>query len=516
MSDATAKRPGQVYLVGAGPGDPGLLTLRGAQVLARAHVVVHDHLAAPELLGLAPSESRKIYAGKVGSRHALRQHEINALLVSEALSGRTVVRLKGGDPYIFGRGGEEALELEKAGIPFEVVPGVTSAIAAASAAGIPLTHRDLASQVGIITGHERPGKEASAHDFGALARLGTLAAVMGVENLSGLCRSLVEAGKDPGTPAALIQWGATGRQRVAAATLGSLPGEAARAGLGAPALLVVGKVVGLRDRLCWFEKRPLFGKTVLVTRTREQSGRLAASLRELGANVLERPAIEIKPISPNPALDAALGALSGYRYLILSSPNGASIFMKALFGRGLDARALHGLLIAVIGPGTAGALADFGLAADIMPSRFVAEGLVEAFSGLPAGRALLARASEARDILVEGLRGLGFALDVVPLYETATADWAGLDPSGGEGGGLGDGDFLGGVDLATLTSASTARGLAEHVPADRRASLPVVSIGPVTSMAAIALGFKVAREARISTIEGLIEAARDFLAPVHP
>jgi uroporphyrinogen III methyltransferase/synthase len=277
---------------------------------------------------------------------------------------------------------------------------------------------------------------------------------------------------------------------------------------------VVGEVVGLRDRLCWFEKRPLFGKTVLVTRTREQSGRLAASLRELGANVLERPAIEIRPISPNPALDAALGALSGYRYLILSSPNGASIFMKALLGRGLDARALHGLLIAVIGPGTAEALADFGLAADIMPSRFVAEGLVEAFSGLPAGRALLARASEARDILVEGLRGLGFDLDVVPLYETATADWAGLDPSGMEGGG--DGDFLAGVDLATLTSASTARGLAEHVPADRRASLPVVSIGPVTSMAAIALGFKVAREARISTIEGLVEAARDFLAPVHP
>jgi uroporphyrinogen III methyltransferase/synthase len=501
-----------VYLVGAGPGDPGLLTLRGAQILARAQTVVHDYLAAPELLDLAPKEARKIYAGKIGSRHAMRQDEINALLVSEAMAGRAVVRLKGGDPYVFGRGGEEALELEKAGVPFEVVPGVTSAIAAASAAGIPLTHRDLASQVGILTGHEKPGKEASAHDFGALARLGTLSVVMGAENLPFICRSLAEAGKSQDTPAALIQWGATSRQRVVAATLGTLPMEAAKAGLGSPALLVVGEVVGLRDRLCWFEKRPLFGKTVLVTRTREQSGRLAAALRELGAGVLERPAIEIKPVSPNPALDVALEGLSRYRYLILTSPNGASIFMKALWASGRDARALAGLRIAVIGPGTAEALAAFGLAPDLMPARFVAESLAEAFKGQPPGTALLARAREARDVLASNLRDLGFALDVVPLYDTLAADWT--EPSPSEE--LRGDDWLERIDLATLTSASTAKGLAQHIPMDRRACLPVASIGPITSMAAADLGFKVAREARISTIEGRVEAARECLSPQLP
>ena len=279
-------KPGTVYLVGAGPGDPGLMTIRGAQLLGRADTVVYDYLATPELLDLAPKGAKRIYVGKTGSNHTLKQWEINELLVAEALAGRTVVRLKGGDPYIFGRGAEEAMRLGEAGVPFEVVPGITSAIAAAGAAGIHLTHRDFASQVGILTGHEKPGKTASALDFGALAKMGTLSAVMGAQNLWSVLSRLVSAGKDPDTPAALVEWGATPRQRVAVATVGTLAAEAEKVGLSSPALLVVGQVVSLRDKLNWFEKRPLFGKRILVTRTREQAGRLSAKLRELGAEVL--------------------------------------------------------------------------------------------------------------------------------------------------------------------------------------------------------------------------------------
>ncbi|MDR1677883.1 MAG: uroporphyrinogen-III C-methyltransferase, partial [Deltaproteobacteria bacterium] len=419
-----AVKPGAVYLVGAGPGDPGLLTLRGAQLLARADVVVYDYLSAPELLELAPKNSHKIYVGKSSSSHTLKQSEINALLVSEAKAGQTVVRLKGGDPYIFGRGGEEALVIQEAGIPFEVVPGISSTIAAAAFAGIPLTHRDMASQIGILTGHEKPEKESSALDFEALARLETLSVVMGVENLEHNLSKLIAAGKDPQTPAALIQWGTTSRQKVVTSSLEDLPQAVKKASLGSPALLVVGQVVKLRDKLNWFEKKPLFGKTVLVTRTREQAGRLSASLRELGAFVLERPAIEIKPIRPNAELSTALTNLSEYRYLVLTSPNGAGLFMRALMDQGLDSRTLYKQKIVVIGPGTAEALLPFGLKADLWPKRYMAEGLLELFSSLPKGRVLLPRAREARDVLALGLNKLQFDLDIIPLYDTVTVDWS--------------------------------------------------------------------------------------------
>jgi uroporphyrinogen III methyltransferase/synthase len=513
-----AKKTGTVYLVGAGPGDPGLLTLRGAQVLSRADVVVYDYLASPKLLELAPKQARCIYVGKAGSNHTLCQDDINSLLVSEALVGHMVVRLKGGDPYIFGRGAEEALVLFDAGVPFEVVPGVTSAIAAAAAAGIPLTHRDMGSQIGILTGHEKPGKKGSALDFEALARLGTLSVVMGVENMENIITQLIGAGRDPGTPAALIQWGATDRQRVASGTLGDLPLEVKKAGLSSPALLVIGEVVRLRDRLNWFENRPLFGKTVLVTRTRQQAGRLSAALRDLGARVEERPTIEICPVSPNPALGAALDRLSRYDYLILTSPNGASIFMEALLGRGLDGRSLHGLKIAVIGSGTAEALSAFGIKPDMMPGRFIAEGLLELFTHQPPGGVLLPRASKGRDILPDGLKKLGFELDVIPLYDTITADWSGFENLcfSRYNDNLPNSDRTPtetiDVDLATLTSASTAQGLAEHIPEVVRGSVQVASIGPITTKTAQSLGFNVVTEAKSSTIDSLVEAVAECLS----
>jgi uroporphyrinogen III methyltransferase/synthase len=480
-------------------------------------VVVYDYLAAPELLELAPTGARKIYAGKVGAKHTFKQEEINRLLVEEGRAGRVVVRLKGGDPYVFGRGAEEALELFEAGVPFEVVPGVSSVIGAAGAAGIPLTHRDMGSQIGILTGHEKAGKAYSGLDFEALGKLGTLAVVMGVENLANILERLIAAGKDGATPAALIEWGATARQKVAVGTLGGLFGEVQRLGLSSPALLIVGEVVGLRDKLNWYEKRPLFGKRVLVTRTRKQAGRLAAAFRELGAEVVERPAIEIRPITPNSLLDEALNNLAKYRYLVFTSPNGVNVFMRALFEAKFDSRALHAVTIAVIGPGTAEALNAFGLTWDLMPKRFIAEGVVKLFEDLPVGPVLLPRALEARDALVLGLSNLGFDLDLVPIYETLIADWSGFEnlsfigynkQSSGE---LKPSNSHRPIDLATLTSASTAKGLSNFIGPDERGQVPVVSIGPITTKAANELGFKVVAEAKKATVEALVEAATEYL-----
>jgi uroporphyrinogen III methyltransferase/synthase len=494
---------GKVFLVGAGPGDPGLLTRRGEELLREAEVVVHDHLAAPELLRLAPPGARLVYAGKTASRHSMAQNDINRLLVSEAKAGRTVVRLKGGDPYVFGRGGEEALELSREGVPFEVVPGVSSTVAAAACAGIPVTHRGLSSQVAFLTGHEDPKKAGPGHDWAALARMGTLVCVMGAARLGQVCRELVGHGKDPATPAAMIQWGATPRQRVVAAPLSELSERAREAGLGPPALLVVGPVVTLRDSLDWFGGRPLFGKRVLVTRASDQASRLSKALGELGAWAIERPLLRIEPISPNPALEGALAGLSGYRYLFLTSPNGARIFMDALLASGRDARALAGLRVAVMGPGTAKALAAYGVRADIVPGSYVAEALLSRLAGEPRGPALLARAREAREALPRGLAALGFPCETVPLYDTVA-----LGPQEGDRGMLSDPP-----DLCCLASASAARGLAGIVPGPERGRFPCASIGPVTGAEARGLGFPVVAEAAESTIPGLALAALAYLAP---
>jgi uroporphyrinogen III methyltransferase/synthase len=477
------------------------MTLRGAELIAKADSIVYDYLASPDFLSLAKPQAELVYAGKIGSHHAMPQEEISRLLVTLGKSGKIVVRLKGGDPYVFGRGGEEALALFNEGVPFEVVPGVSSAVAAPAAAGIPLTHRDLSSQVCIMTGHEKPGKESSAHDFAALAKMGTLSIVMGAKNLKTIADSLIKAGKPPSTPAAMIEWGHTPRQRAVSAPLSELSAAAEREGLGPPSVLVVGEVVRLRESLSWYERRPLFGRKILVTRTRTQASELSKLLTELGAEAIEKPVIEIKPLEPEKALAGAFQKLARYSWLILTSPNGASIFMEALLGLGFDSRSLGGLKIAAIGPGTAQALGRFGLKPDLLPRAFVAEGLVAAFEGLnekDKGLCLLPRAEAARDALPEGLFKLGYEVEAVPIYRAVKASW-------------GDSNFSKELlasppDLTTLTSSSTAEGLADLIEPQCRHLLPVASIGPVTTSAAKSLGFFVAVESPASTIPALAGA----------
>ncbi|MDR2349941.1 MAG: uroporphyrinogen-III C-methyltransferase [Deltaproteobacteria bacterium] len=486
---------GTVWLVGAGPGDPGLLTVRGAELLRNAEVVVYDHLASPELLGLAPRDAEIVYVGKSASNHALPQEGINDLLVEKAKEGKNVVRLKGGDPYVFGRGGEEALRLREEKVPFRVIPGVSSTVAAACYAGIPLTHRDLSSQAVLVTGHEKSGKAESVHDWDALARIGTFVSVMGSARLPDIRDSLIKAGKDPLTPAAMVEWGTTPRQRSVAGPLSDLPEIAREAGIGAPALLVVGDVVRLRDKLNWFENLPLFGKKIVVTRTREQAGALSEALKKLGALVLERPVIKVREIHPNPALDSALSRLGEFDLLILTSPNGASFFLKALFEKGLDARAMAGPKLAVMGPGTALPLKEKGIIPDIVPETHLAEGLLEALKDLAPGKVLLPRARETRDVLSVTLKERGHSLEEIPVYETLTgrdvpSDVV-LDPDDPP-------------DLVTLTSASCAKGLAALIEKDKRPFVKTVSIGPVTTGAALDEGFAVAGEAETSLIPDLV------------
>jgi uroporphyrinogen III methyltransferase/synthase len=493
---------GIVYLVGAGPGDPGLLTLKGAELLSKAEVVVYDYLAYPGLLELAPSDSEFIYVGKSASNHALSQDGINELLVKKGKEGKIVVRLKGGDPYIFGRGGEEALRLYEENVPFEEVPGISSTIAAAAYAGIPLTHREFSSQVVLLTGHEKPGKEESSHDWNALCKIGTLVAVMGRAQLPHIRDCLIKSGKDPNTPSAMVEWGTTNRQRTVTGALQDLPTLVEEAGLGAPALLIVGKVVSLRDKLTWFDKKPLFGKKILVTRTREQVGVLSHALREKGAIVLERPVIKIEEIDPNPLLTQAISNIKDYKLLILTSPNGASIFLKRLFNEGLDSRALSNLKIAVMGPGTSLPLKEHGLIPDIVPKKFVAESLLDALINEEPSNVLLPRAQETRDILSKTLIERGFTLSEIPIYKTLT----GLSvPS------QVDIDLDNPPDLTTLTSASCASGLAALIPKEKRSIIKTVSIGPITTKAAKDYGFPGIGEAKVSLIKGLVSVIEEIL-----
>jgi uroporphyrinogen III methyltransferase/synthase len=380
-----------VYLVGAGPGDPGLLTYRGAMLLRRADVVVYDRLASPFLLSLAPDGAELVSAGKAPGQVDLTQDEINAVLLDRGRTAECVVRLKGGDPFVFGRGGEEAEALAAAGIPFEVVPGITSAIAAAAYAGIPVTHRGVSTHFTVVTGHEDPAKDRTDVDWAALARAGgTLVILMGAGRIGEIARRLVEGGRSPDTPVAAVRNGTRPDQTTIRATLATV----ADAGIRAPSAIVVGDVAALD--LAWFERRPLFGRTVVVTRAREQASVLSARLEDLGAEVLELPAIEIAP------LEFTVPDLSGFGWLVFTSANGVRAFFDdGLTPAGLDARALAGLRIAVIGPGTDRALARHGLRADLVPERFVAESLLEGFPDptTPGERVLLARADVARDVL---------------------------------------------------------------------------------------------------------------------
>jgi uroporphyrinogen III methyltransferase/synthase len=480
---------GRVHLVGAGPGDPGLLTARALELIARADVIVHDRLIPPGALAGAREEAELIYVGKEGGGPSVEQAETERLLVARARAGSEVVRLKGGDPFVFGRGGEEAEALRAAGIEFDVVPGVTAGIAAPACAGIPVTHRERASAVALVTGHEDPGKGHPGLDFAALARFpGTLVFYMGVRRLPQLAQRLVAAGRRAGEPAAVVERGTLPGQRTVLATLETLAERAREAEVRPPAVTVVGDVAALAERLGGREHRPLHGRTVAVTRARAQVSGLAARLRELGADVVEAPAIRIV------ALDGPAPALERYDLVCLTSPNGVRLLFERLGAAGRDARALAGAVVAAIGPGTAHALAERGIVADVVPERFVAEGLVDALADRPVRRALVARAREARDVLPAALRARGADVDVLALYETVAEE---LDP-GARAAALA-------ADYVTFTSSSTVeRFLAAAGRPAERARL--VSIGPVTSQALRRHGLEPHVEAERHDVDGLVEA----------
>jgi len=483
-----------VYLVGAGPGDPGLLTARALELIAAADVIVYDRLIPSTALDGARADAQLIYAGKEGGGPSVSQEEIGRLLLEHGAAGREVVRLKGGDPFVFGRGGEEAEQLRAAGVAFEVVPGITAAVAASAYAGIPVTHRDAASAVAFVTGHEDPDKPESALDWEALARFpGTLCVYMGVRQLASITRRLIDGGRSAAEPAAVIQRGTLPDQRVVTATLGTIASVAAAEKVRAPAIALFGAVAALRSQLAWFEARPLAGITVAVTRARAQASGLAARLRGLGADAVEAPAIRIVPL-PGPA-----PAVESYDLICLTSPNGARLLFERLAAAGRDARSLAGARVAAIGPGTAAALRAHGVIADIVPERFVAEGLVEALADVPVRRALVARAAQARDVLPDALRERGTQVDVVALYETVAEPF--------------DDDqraAVGRADYVTFTSSSTVEfflAALDGAPLGERTRL--VSIGPVTSDALRARGLEPAVEARRHDIDGLVQAVID-------
>jgi uroporphyrinogen III methyltransferase/synthase len=498
-------RTGVVYLVGAGPGDPGLLTVRAVELLADADVILYDRLASAALLAVAPRGGELIDVGKRpepgdpdAGRSTEAQRGIEELMIEHARAGRSVVRLKGGDPFVFGRGGEEAEALAAAGIDFEIVPGVTAGVAAPAYAGIPVTHRDDASAVAFVTGHEDPAKEESALDWEALARFpGTLVLYMGVRNLPEISKGLIEAGRDAGEPAAVIQNGTLASQRQVTGTLADIAEAVSAAGIGAPAIILVGPVAARSEAIGWLHRRPLNGRVVVVTRARAQASGLAATLTSLGAGVVELPAIRIVPMLDSDEVAAALAALHTYALICLTSANGAELLFEAMAARGLDARAFANATVAAIGPGTAAALRDHGVIADVIPERFVAEGLIEALKDVPVeGRpVLVARAAEARDTLPDALRERGADVDVVSLYETVAEE---PEPAAVAAAA--------GADYVTFTSSSTVRNLLGAMGDDMPSGARVVSIGPVTSDAAREAGLEVHVEAERHDLDGLVEA----------
>ncbi len=414
----------KVYLIGAGPGDMGLLTLKGKAILEKADVIVYDALANAGMLNFARPDAELIYVGKRANNHALPQDGINALIIEKAKEGKIVARLKGGDPYIFGRGGEEAEELLEAGVPFEEVPGISSTIAGPAYAGIPLTHRSFASSVTLITGHENPDKPGSVHNWDALAKsASTLVFVMGMKNLPEITKNLIAAGMDKNTPAALVHWGTTAHHRSLVATLETLYEESQKQGFTNPSVIVVGHVVSLRDKLNWFEQKPLLGKGIVVTRAREQASGLAHSLAELGAHVIQFPTIEIHELEDFTEVDARIKDLNSYQWLVFTSVNGVKHFWKRLHKHGLDSRAIFGKKVAAIGPATADILRERGIEPDFIPARYVAEGVVEGMLalGMQGQKILLPRAAEAREVLPEALREAGATVDVLSMYETKPA-----------------------------------------------------------------------------------------------
>ena len=483
--------PGLVSLVGAGPGDPGLITAKGLDRLRRADVVVYDRLVPSSLLSEAPPGARLVDAGKAPGDVEMGQDQINSLLVDEGSAGRRVVRLKGGDPFVFGRGGEEAAALAAAGVRFEVVPGVTSAVAAPAYAGIPVTHRGAATSVTIVTGHEDPNKGGEQTDWDALARHGgTLCILMGASRAGALATRLMSGGREPNEAVAAVSWGTTGRQRVARMTLSELRDAV----IEAPAVIVIGPVAALSDDLRWFDPGPLAGRTIVVTRAREQASVLRTRLEDLGATVIEVPTIRFVPPTDPLALRRAVEALAegAYEWAVFTSPRGVEQTLGELWEAGFDARSLALTKVAAIGPGTADRLAAAGLRADLVPTEFVAESLADAFPE-GAGRVGIFRAEEAREVLPDRLRDKRWEVEVVAAYRTVL----------GQGGTTPDR-----FDAVTFTSSSTVKNFVTLVGDIARPAV-IACIGPVTAETAREMGWEPTVVAQEHTIDGLVAALVD-------
>lgn len=501
-------KQGIVYLVGAGPGDPGLITVKGLECIKKAEVLVYDRLASKRLLSYAPRNCEMIYVGKLPDRHTLRQEEINQLLVDKGLEGKVVTRLKGGDPYVYGRGGEEGELLRANNVPFEVVPGITSAISVPAYAGIPVTHRDCTSSFAIITGHEDPTKDESSIAWDKISTgIGTLVFLMGVGNLPFIVKNLVDNGRSADTPVALIRWGTRPEQEVLTGTLSDIVQKVRDAGFTSPAIIIVGEVVKLRDTLSWFEQKPFFGKRVVVTRSREQASDLSRRIEEMGGEAWEFPAIEIADPDDFGPMDEAIARIDSYQWLIFTSVNGVDSFFTRLRHHGRDIRDLKGAKLCAIGPKTKERLENLCLQVEYVPSEYRAEAVIEGLRGKlnPGDNVLLPRADIARAILPETLQGeMGANVDNVVAYRTVR--------------GGGDATLLrellqeGMIHYVTFTSSSTVKNFVELLDADNIHELlkgvKLVSIGPITSEAARDLGLTIDIEAEEYTIDGLVEALR--------
>jgi uroporphyrinogen III methyltransferase/synthase len=487
--------PGKVYLIGAGPGDPELLTCKGRRILEQADAILFDHLAPAALLDLAPANAERLYVGKKKSVHAFTQEEICAMLIERARRGLTVVRLKGGDPFIFGRGGEEAEALAEAGVVCELVPGISSPLGIGAYAGIPLTHRGLSTSVSFVTGHA-----VDAVDWKTVGQADTLVIFMGMFAFAEIARELIAGGRSPDTPAIVVRWATRPDQETIEGTLATLPQLIAEQGMKPPATIVIGQVVRLREKLSWYERLPLFGRRIVTTRARGQADVLTARLHALGADAIEMPTIEIQPAADYGPLDRALAELASYDWLIFTSANGVRFFLERLDRSSVDLRALRAKVCA-IGPATRAAVEALHLKVDLMGREYVAEGLLEAFAAhdLAGRRVLLPRAAVARDLVPVELGRRGARVDVVEAYRTVTPEGAGAQAARIFGGARKP-------DCITFTSSSTVRNFVALAGAEALEGVKVASIGPVTTDTARALGIAVDAEARVFTVDGVVDA----------
>ncbi len=497
-------KQGIVYLVGAGPGDYKLISVKAKEYIEAADTIVYDRLADSRLLAWARDDAEMIYVGKASSQHTMKQEDINQLLVDKCAAGKVVVRLKGGDPFVFGRGGEEALELVAHDLPFEIVPGITSAISVPAYAGIPVTHRAVATSFAVVTGHEDPTKGESNMRWDKLSTgVDTLVFLMGVENLRHITAKLIENGRPSATPAAVIRWGTKPEQEVLVTTVGDAAEDVEKAGLKAPAIFIVGDVVNLRQKLAWFDTKPLFGQTILVTRAREQASVLTGMLEERGARCIEAPAIKIVEPESFSALDTAIGQLNSYDWIIFTSTNGVDYFFQRLHHAGLDSRSLANAKVAAIGAQTAGHLDKYGIRPDIIPLEFRAEGIVEAMTGriLPGMKVLIPRALVARDILPIKLADLGAEVTVAPAYRTIAGETDGKRIAGKLA--------LGEISLVTFTSSSTVTNLLDLLGEggpELISKAKVACIGPITAATCIEHGITPDVIAEEYTISGMVDA----------